>query len=172
MTPTSRFGAAESNRREGSSDEGASAAQRRAGSQLRLLLSLEHRESTRTRLLVTEVLGRIIQDIVDAIPGQVRRHRVLVSLPPPHREMKNLLNVTTLPPNRARATLENRCRESKSMWSARVQYPLPTLPRSPPVASPAGSSADSRDLPPLAHQATTNHRSISVLNGTGITPHP
>ncbi|CAM9485772.1 unnamed protein product [Ectocarpus fasciculatus] len=78
MTPTSRFGAAESNRREGSLDEGASAAQRRAGSQLRLLLSLEHRESTRTRLLVTDVLGGIIQDIVDAIPGQVPRIEIHV----------------------------------------------------------------------------------------------
>ncbi|CAM9304017.1 unnamed protein product, partial [Ectocarpus sp. 12 AP-2014] len=74
MTPTSRCGAAGSNRRKELEDGGASA----VGWSLRLLLSLENTESTRTRLLVTEVLGGIIKDILDAIPGQVPRIEIRV----------------------------------------------------------------------------------------------
>lgn len=95
MTPTSRCGAAGSNRRKEREDGGASG----VGWQLRLLLSLEKTESTRTRLLVTEVLGGIIQDILDAIPGQVRRKCALVGLLSPHRVLKKSLDVTRLPPN-------------------------------------------------------------------------
>lgn len=45
------------------------------GWQLRLLLSLEDRERTRTRLLVTEMLAAIISDIVDVIPGKVSNNQ-------------------------------------------------------------------------------------------------
>lgn len=40
--------------------------------QLRLLLSLEERERTRTRLMITEVVTSTITEIVDLIPGRVR----------------------------------------------------------------------------------------------------
>ncbi|CAM9115968.1 unnamed protein product [Ectocarpus sp. 13 AM-2016] len=74
MTPTSRCRAAGSNCRKELEDGGAST----VGWSLRLLLSLENTESTRTRLLVTEVLGGIIKDILDAIPGQVPRIEIRV----------------------------------------------------------------------------------------------
>ncbi|CAB1113397.1 unnamed protein product [Ectocarpus sp. CCAP 1310/34] len=74
MTPTSRRGAAGSSRRKEREDGRESA----VGWSLRLLLSLENTENTRTRLLVTEVLGAIIQDILDAIPGQVPRIEIRV----------------------------------------------------------------------------------------------
>ncbi|CAN0018446.1 unnamed protein product [Ectocarpus sp. 6 AP-2014] len=74
MNPPSRCGAAGSSRRKEREDGGASV----VGWSLRLLLSLENTESTRTRLLVTDVLGGIIQDILDAIPGQVPRIEIRV----------------------------------------------------------------------------------------------
>lgn len=40
--------------------------------QLRLLLSLEEKERTRTRLIVTEVVTSTIAEIIDLIPGRVR----------------------------------------------------------------------------------------------------
>lgn len=40
--------------------------------QLRLLLSLEEKERTRTRLMVTEVVASTIAEIIDLIPGRVR----------------------------------------------------------------------------------------------------
>lgn len=43
-----------------------------SGWHLRLLLSLEDQERTRTRLVVTGVLLGIIADIIDEIPGKVR----------------------------------------------------------------------------------------------------
>lgn len=45
---------------------------RHGGWQVRLLLCLEDKKRTRTRLLVTEVLLGIITDIVNEIPGKVR----------------------------------------------------------------------------------------------------
>lgn len=50
---------------------GEAAVDKQLGWQLRLLLSLEERERTRTRLLVTEVVAAIITDIVNVIPGKV-----------------------------------------------------------------------------------------------------
>lgn len=49
----------------------------RRGWQLRLLLSLEEEECTRTRLLVTEVVAGIITDIVNVIPQKVNTNTAL-----------------------------------------------------------------------------------------------
>jgi len=54
---------------------GEDAVDKQLGWQLRLLLSLEERERTRARLLVTEVLAAIITDIVNVIPGRVSQQQ-------------------------------------------------------------------------------------------------
>lgn len=41
------------------------------GWSLRLLLSLEERERTRTRLLATEVVAGVVAEIIDVIPSKV-----------------------------------------------------------------------------------------------------
>lgn len=153
MTPTSRCGAAGSSRRKELEDGGASA----VGWSLRLLLSLENTESTRTRLLVTEVLGGIIQDILDAIPGQVRRKRVLVCFPSPRRVMKKSLGVTRLPLNslppphliKGAANRDPRGRHACSTYSQRCKDHLlwPLQPTAPPTA---GSYRLWRTTPPRA----------------------
>lgn len=46
------------------------------GWSLRLLLSVEERERTRTRLLATEVVAGVVTEIIDVIPSKVgTRHR-------------------------------------------------------------------------------------------------
>lgn len=70
MTPLSRGGRTDDK----PSREGA-AVETRRGWELRLLLSLEERERTRTRLLVTEMLAAIITDIVNVIPGKVSQQQ-------------------------------------------------------------------------------------------------
>ena len=45
---------------------------KRCGWQLRLLLSLEGRERTRTRLMVEEIVTSLVTEIVDLVPGRVR----------------------------------------------------------------------------------------------------
>lgn len=70
MTPISSGGRTANEKMRG---EGA-VVDSRSGWQLRMLLSLEGRERTRTRLLVTEMLAGIITDIVNVIPGKVNNN--------------------------------------------------------------------------------------------------
>ncbi|CAM9231022.1 unnamed protein product, partial [Hapterophycus canaliculatus] len=58
---------------------GGSVPQKRPGWHLQLLLSLEDRERTRTRILVTDVLAGIMEDIVNIIPGKVARIEIRVA---------------------------------------------------------------------------------------------
>lgn len=83
MTPVSRSGVndAGSFRTKDNEYVEGSTLRRRPGWRLRLLLSLEDRERTRSRVLVTDVLSGIVEDIVNLIPGKVRPHAGGTSCP-------------------------------------------------------------------------------------------